>query len=133
MRLRMPVKIYHPNGLSIGNDVDIGEYTHIRASGGVSIGSKVLIAAHTVITSREHPIELPRYGVTVDAPVTIEDEVWIGAGAIILPGVRIHHGAIVAAGAVVTHDVSAFTMVGGIPARLIKHIQGGELDKENLE
>jgi acetyltransferase-like isoleucine patch superfamily enzyme len=117
VRLRMPVTIYHPEQLSLGSRIDIGEYTHIRASGGVTIGDRVLIAASAVITSREHPTALPRYGVTQDAPIVIEDDVWIGAGAIVLPGVTIGRGAIVGAGAVVTADVAPFTIVGGVPAR----------------
>jgi acetyltransferase-like isoleucine patch superfamily enzyme len=119
VRLRMPLTIYHPEQLTLGSRIDIGEYTHIRASGGVTIGSRVLIAANAVITSREHPTTLPRFGVTADAPVVIEDDVWIGAGAIVLPGVTIGQGAIVGAGAVVTAPVAPFTIVGGVPARQI--------------
>jgi acetyltransferase-like isoleucine patch superfamily enzyme len=116
VRLRMPVVIYHPERLRLGNRIDIGEFTHIRASGGVTIGNQVLIASHVVVTSRAHPIELPRYGVAEDAPVTIEDDVWIGAGAIVLPGVTIGRGAVVAAGAVVTRSVVPGTIVAGVPA-----------------
>jgi acetyltransferase-like isoleucine patch superfamily enzyme len=119
IRLRMPVTIYHPEQLELGDRIDIGEYVHIRASGGVTIGSGVLIAAGAIITSREHPVELPRFGVAADAPVVIEDDVWIGAGAVILPGVTIGRAAIVGAGAVVTQAVSPFTIVGGVPARPI--------------
>ena len=119
VRLRMPVTIYHPEQLTLGSRIDIGEYTHIRASGGVTIGDRVLTAAGAVITSREHPVALPRFGVTADAPVVIEDDVWIGAGAIVLPGVTVGRGAIVGAGAVVTSAVAPFTIVGGVPARVI--------------
>jgi acetyltransferase-like isoleucine patch superfamily enzyme len=98
----MPVIIYHPEGLSLGDEVDVGEFVVLRASGGLTIGSRVLIAAHAVITTRGHPEEPPRHGRVVDAPVIIEDDVWIGAGAIVLPGVSIGRGSIVAAGAVVT-------------------------------
>jgi acetyltransferase-like isoleucine patch superfamily enzyme len=114
----MPVIIYHAAQLRLGSRIDIGEFTHIRASGGVTIGNGVLIASHVVITSRAHPVELPRYGVTEDAPVVIEDDAWIGAGAIVLPGVTIGRGAIVAAGAVVTRAVAAGTIVAGVPAAL---------------
>src|SRR5438552_13602410 len=71
VRLRMPVNIYAPEHLEMGDQVDIGEFTHIRANGGIRIGSRVLIASHVVITSRAHPVTLPRYGVTEDAPVII--------------------------------------------------------------
>jgi galactoside O-acetyltransferase len=122
VRLRQPLVILHPEGLRIGSQVDIGEFVHIRANGGVTIGDRVLIASHAIITSREHPIALPRYGVTKDAPVRIEDDVWIGAGAIVLPGVSIGKGAVVAAGAVVTTDVPAMTVVAGVPARVLKQV-----------
>ena len=122
VRLRMPVVIYEPEKLHLGDQIDIGEFTHIRANGGLQIGNRVLIAAHVTITTREHPIELPRWGVTKDAPVVIEDDVWIGAGAVVLPGVTIGRGAVVAAGAVVTTSVEPFTVVAGVPARPIKAI-----------
>jgi len=116
VRLRHPVVIYHPEGLRLGSQVDVGEYTVLRAAGGLTIGDRVLIAAYAVLTTQSHPVPLPRWGVTVTAPIVIEDDVWIGAGAIVLPGVTIGHGAIVAAGAVVTQTVEAFTVVGGVPA-----------------
>lgn len=122
VRLRMPVVIYAPERLEFGDQVDVGEFTHIRANGGVRIGSRVLIAANVTITTREHPVALPRWGVTKDAPIVIEDDVWIGAGAIVLPGVTIGRGAVIAAGAVVTADVPPFTVAGGVPARTIKEV-----------
>lgn len=126
LQLRMPVVIYEPEKLECGSDVAIGEFTHIRANGGLRIGSRVLIAAHVTITTREHPLELPRWAVTKDAPIVIEDDVWIGAGAVVLPGVTIGRGAVVAAGAVVTTSVEPFTVVGGVPARMIKSIPPGQ-------
>src|SRR5207244_2064528 len=93
VRFRMPVVIYAPEQLEIGTQVDIGEWTHIRANGGVRIGSRVLIASSVIITSRGHPAALPRYGQVEDAPIVIDDDVWIGAGAIVLPGVTIGRGA----------------------------------------
>ena len=122
VRLRMPVVIYAPERLEFGDQVDVGEFTHIRANGGLRIGNRVLIAAHVTITTREHPVELPRWSVTRDAPIAIEDDVWIGAGAVVLPGVTIGRGAVVAAGAVVTASVEPYTVVGGVPARPIKSI-----------
>lgn len=122
VRLRMPVSIYHPEHLVLGSRIDVGEYVVIRASGGVTIGDRVLIAAHAVITSRQHPSRLPRFGVTEDAPIVLEDDVWIGAGAIILPGVIVGRGSIVGAGAVVTSSVAPFTIVGGVPAKPIGRV-----------
>lgn len=122
VRLRMPLTIYHPEQLTLGSRIDIGEYCVIRASGGVTLGDRVLVAAGAVITSREHPVALPRHGVTADAPIHIGDDVWIGAGAIVLPGISIGRGAVIAAGAVVTADVAPFTIVGGVPAREIGRV-----------
>jgi galactoside O-acetyltransferase len=115
--LRPPVVIYHPESLTLGSSIDIGEYTVIRASGGITIGDRVLIASHAVITSRSHPIAPPRFGVTEDLPIVIESDVWIGAGAIVLPGVTIGRGAVIAAGAVVSRSVPPASVVGGVPAR----------------
>jgi len=84
VNLRMPVKIYSPGKLSLGNKVSIGEYTHIRAEGGITIGNRVLIASHVIITSQGHPKSLPRYGITLDKPINIEDDVWISANAVVL-------------------------------------------------
>ena len=122
VRLRMPVVIYAPERLEFGHTIDIGEFTHIRANGGVRIGDRVLIAARVTITSRTHPLAPPRMGITEDAPIVIEDDVWLGAGAIVLPGVTIGRGAVVAAGAVVTRSVEPFTVVAGVPARKIREI-----------
>jgi galactoside O-acetyltransferase len=122
VRLRMPVVVYHPEALSFGRDIDVGEFVVLRASGGLTIGDRVLIAAHAVLTTRGHPEDPPRYGRVVDAPIVIEDDVWIGAGAIVLPGVTIGRGAIVAAGAVVTQSVDPLTIVAGVPARLVRPV-----------
>jgi acetyltransferase-like isoleucine patch superfamily enzyme len=118
----MPVVIYAPEQLELGDQIDIGEFTHIRANGGVRIGSRVLIASHVVIASRAHPVTVPRYGVVEDAPIVIEDDVWIGAGAIVLPGVTVGYGAIIGAGAVVTRSVEPRTVVGGVPAKQIGQV-----------
>jgi galactoside O-acetyltransferase len=123
VRLRMPVVVYGAEHLRLGSSVDVGEFVVLRASGGLTIGDRVLIAAHAVLTTRGHPEVPPRYGHVVDAPITIEDDVWIGAGAIVLPGVTVGHGAIVAAGAVVTTNVAPLTIVGGVPAREIRAIE----------
>jgi galactoside O-acetyltransferase len=123
VRLRMPVVVYGAEELRFGSYVDVGEFVVLRASGGLTIGDRVLIAAHAVITTRGHPEVPPRYGRVVDAPITIEDDVWIGAGAIVLPGVTVGRGSIVAAGAVVTSDVAPLTIVGGVPARELRRVE----------
>lgn len=92
-------------------------------SGGITIGNDVLIAAHASITSVTHDKAAACYrDSTVYAPVVIGDNVWIGSGAVILPGVTLGSGCIVGAGAVVTRDVPPRTVVTGVPARLIEQL-----------
>ncbi len=120
--LRWPLIVYDPASLEMGSQVAIGEHSVLRASGGLRIGSRVLVAANVILTTRGHPLALPRWGRTEDGPITIGDDVWIGAGAIVLPNVTIGRGAVIAAGAVVTSDVPEFTVAGGIPARTIAEV-----------
>jgi len=92
-------------------------------SGGTTIGNDMLIAAHPSITSVTHDKAAACYReTTVSAPVVIGDNVWIGSGAVILPGVTLGAGCIVGAGAVVTRDVPPRTVVTGVPARLFEQL-----------
>lgn len=122
VRLRMPVVVYDPHHLSVGSDVDIGEFVVLRASGGLVIGSRVLVAASAVVTTRGHRLAHPRWMTVEDGPVVIEDDVWVGAGATVLPGVTLGKGSVVAAGAVVTKSVPSFTVVGGVPAGILGNV-----------
>ena len=110
--------------LCLGDDVDVAKGVYITTKGGVTIGDRVLIGYRTQIISANHVVP-EKHGRIFDAghdykPVVIGDDVWIGANCIICPGVHIGEGAIVGAGSVVTHDVEAFSVVGGVPAKLIK-------------
>lgn len=108
--------------LSIGDRSLVGQGTHITAHGPLSIGSDVLIAAYCYITEARHGLAL---GVPIRdqpqtwRPVRIGDDVWIGAHSVILPGVSIGDGAVIAAGSVVTKDVSSHAVVAGVPAAVI--------------
>jgi acetyltransferase-like isoleucine patch superfamily enzyme len=83
----------------------------------IAHGAQVLSAGHLIPGPGEStPMRFSGLDV---APISIEDDAWIGAGAIVLPGVRIGRGAVVAAGAVVTKDVESFTIVGGVPSVVI--------------
>jgi maltose O-acetyltransferase len=117
--VRETVVIYAPAQCEIGSRTWVNWMTVIYAEGGVSIGSDVHIAAHCTITSMTHPTDPDerRTGRVEFAPVRIEDGAWLGAGAVVLPGVKIGRDAIVGAGAVVTSDVAPGTTVVGVPAR----------------
>ena len=109
-------------------DVLIGDNTrigiHCTVIGPVTIGSHVNLAQGITVTALNHNFEdttkrIDEQGVST-RPVVIGDDVWIGANAVILPGVTIGHHSVVAAGAVVTKDVPSNTVVGGVPAKEIK-------------
>jgi acetyltransferase-like isoleucine patch superfamily enzyme len=112
--------------IKIGKNCLISEFNVLRGQGGITIGDNVytspfvqMVAVNHVYQDRGQPII--SHGITAQG-ITIEDNVWIGSAAIILDGVHIGEGAVVAAGAVVTKDVPAFTIVGGVPAQIIKEI-----------
>jgi len=116
------------SGIKIGKDSLIGEYSVIRGQGGVEIGDRVYTSPFTQIIAVNHVFDDPKQpfvnqGITAEG-IIIEDDVWLGAGAVITDGVRVGKGAVVAAGAVVTKDVPPHTVVGGVPAKQIKSING---------
>jgi len=111
-------------------DVMIGDHTriglHNTIIGPVEIGSRVNLAQGITVTALNHNFDdtqkrIDEQGVST-IPVTIEDDVWIGANAVILPGVTIGNHCVVAAGAVVTKDVPPHSLVAGVPAKVIKNI-----------
>lgn len=108
----------------IGENCSINPYTILYGHGNLAIGNNVLIAAHTVIIPANHvftdtskPINTQGL---VTKGITIGDDVWIGTGCKILDGVHVGEGAIVAAGAVVNKDVQPYSIVAGVPAKVIK-------------
>jgi acetyltransferase-like isoleucine patch superfamily enzyme len=102
----------------IGDNCVINRGVYLDGRMGVFIGNNVNVSFGTTIITLHHDHNDPGFAAT-GAPVTIEDHAWIGARAILLPGVRIGEGAVVAAGAVVTRDVAEYTVVGGVPAKQI--------------
>lgn len=114
--------------LNIGEGADIGEYTHITAIGHMRIGKNLLTGRWVTITDNGHgdtdwdilQISPSQRLLFSKGDVTIGDNVWIGDKATILPGVTVGDGAVIAANAVVTKDVPAYTVVGGNPAKVIR-------------
>jgi acetyltransferase-like isoleucine patch superfamily enzyme len=117
--------------IKIGNNCSIGEYCHITSVNSIIIGNWVLMGRRITITDNSHgknnseekdipPIQRKLYS---KGTVIIEDNVWIGDKVSIMSGVRVGKGAVIAANAVVTKDVPAYSVVGGIPAKVIKNIE----------
>lgn len=131
----------HGGQISIGDWCYVGEGSRIWSGASVEIGSRVLISHNVnVIDNQTHPLDSkarhahfrhiyehghPRHIDLDDRPIRVEDDAWIAAGAIVLKGVTIGRGAVIAAGSVVTRDVPAQVIVAGNPARIIRRLECG--------
>lgn len=118
--------LFELSELSLGDNISIHPMCYINAAGGLFIGDDVSIAHATSILTKNHDwedVSVPiKYNAEKSMPVTIQNDVWIGCGVRILPGVVIHMRSVVAAGAVVTRNVESNTLVGGVPAKMIKRL-----------
>ncbi|MEC4271825.1 DapH/DapD/GlmU-related protein [Adlercreutzia sp. R25] len=110
----------------LGRDVFINSGCKFQDQGGIYIGDHAYIGHNVVLATLNHDLNPARRADMDPAPIRIGDNVWIGANSTVLPGVTIGDGAVVAAGAVVTRDVPAMTVVGGVPARVIRQIEVAE-------
>ncbi len=124
--IRRGVYIGSPNELEVGDGSFVGRAS-LYCTGGVKIGRNVNVSDGAVIITAKHDINSPKFEATYE-PITVGDWAWITTNAIILAGVNVGEGAVVAAGAVVTKDVSPYSVVGGNPARAI-----GERKKQPFE
>jgi len=124
LKVKRGVVIDSPGQISVGTNVGLGEYSFLVGNGGISIGDNVMIGHHVSILSASHRydrLDIPmRDQGLILSQVTIGDDVWIGCGVRLMPGITIGNGAVIAANAVVTDDIPDYAVVGGIPARLIK-------------
>ena len=108
--------------ITIGKDVFLNMGCKFQDQGGIFIGDRSLIGHNVVLVTLNHAMDPADRATMIPAPIHIGKRVWIGANATVLPGVTIGDGAIVAAGAVVTKDVPENTVVGGVPARVMRKI-----------
>lgn len=108
--------------ITIGKDVFLNMGCKFQDQGGIFIGDGSLIGHNVVLVTLNHAMDPAERATMIPAPIHIGKRVWIGANATVLPGVTIGDGAIVAAGAVVTKDVPENTVVGGVPARVMRKI-----------
>lgn len=109
--------------ITLGKNVFINHACSFLDMGGITIEDDVLIGPRVNLLTENHPLDSSDRQTLLLKPVVIKRNAWIGAAATILPGVTIGENAVVAAGAVVTKDVPANTIVGGVPAKIIKTIQ----------
>lgn len=119
-------RVYFGTGgrISLGDHSGIGDDSILGQDAEIRIGNDVMIGPQLMVYTANHNTvrgELLRKQGHTTAPVVIEDDVWIGGRVTILPGVTIHTGAVVAAGAVVNKDVPAWAIVGGVPAKVLKY------------
>lgn len=108
--------IYCIGGIKIGESTTINKYVDLDGRGGLSIGNNVSISAYVKIITASHDPNTSGFEY-VTKPVRIEDYVWIGTGALVLPGVTLGVGSVVASGSIVTKDVEPYSIVAGNPAR----------------
>lgn len=119
----MPVQIDFPKQMKFGHGVFINHHFTAMAIGGITIGDNVQIGPNVTMATDNH--DLVNHHLLKCRPIFIQDNVWIGANATIVPGVTVSKNSVIAAGAVVTRDVPANTVVAGTPARVIRKLEGG--------
>ena len=122
LRVFPPLYADFGKNISVGEGVFINACCHFQDHGGVTLGDGCQIGHNVVFATLNHELLPERRNVTHPAPIVLGKKVWVGSNATILQGVTIGDNAVVAAGAVVTKDVPANTIVGGVPARVIKCI-----------
>lgn len=122
--------LFPPFYTDYGRNIRVGKRVFINSGccfqdqGGIELGDGCLIGHQVVIATLNHDLDPNKRGSMIPAKVTLGKNVWVGAHATILPGVTVGDNAVIAAGAVVTKDVPAYCVAAGVPARVIKQIEG---------
>lgn len=122
-RLFPPFYTDFGKNITIGNNVFINSGCHFQDQGGITIGDGTLIGHNVILATINHDVHPKNKRKNHYAPIKIGSNVWIGSGALIMPGVSIDDWAVIGAGAVVTHDVATMTLVAGVPAKVQRNIQ----------
>lgn len=118
------VTIIHSERIVAGSHLGINSGTYINAIGGIEFGNNVLIGSNVTISSGEHSIEGVSPTIfsraTIPRKISIQDDVWIGAGAVIMPGITLAKGSVIGANAVVTKDTEEYSVYVGVPAKKLR-------------
>ena len=129
--------IFSPFHVEIGDFCDFGSNCNLNGHSGLTIGSFVRFAGNVSVLTNQYIYDDPKLPVYFSGyhpgPVVIEDDVWVGVNAVIMPGVTIGRGAIVGANAVVTKSVEPYAIVGGVPAKRIRYRFGPEERKQAMQ
>ena len=120
--IQVPLMVNHGEFVTLGKNIYINHACSMLTLGRITIEDDVLIGPKVNLITEGHPIDRDNRKALEVKPVVIKRNAWLGAGVTILPGVTVGENSIVAAGAVVNRDVPANTVVGGIPAKIIKTI-----------
>lgn len=128
-RLFPPFYTDFGKNITIGKDVFINSGCHFQDQGSITIGDGSLIGHNVVLVTINHDLNPKENRKNHYAPIKIGSHVWIGSNATVLPGVTVGDWAVIAAGAVVTKDVPARTVVGGVPAKILKVVPKKELQE----
>ena len=121
--ISLGVEMWAGAGLTMGRGSTIGQRCYIDARGGVRLEEQVSISREAMVLTATHDPDSPDFAATL-APVRFGSRSWVAARAIIMPGVSVGEGAVVAAGALVTSDVGPYTVVGGVPASKLRDRPG---------
>lgn len=122
LRVFPPFYTDYGKNIKVGEGVFINACCHFQDHGGVTIGDGCQIGHNVVFATLNHELAPERRKITRPDPIVLGKNVWVGSNATVLPGVTIGDNAVIAAGAVVTKDVAPDTIVGGVPAKVIKRI-----------
>ena len=125
VEIRLPFFTDYGRKITLGKHVFINSGVQFTDLGGIHLADDVLIGPGAALISVNHRLDAAHRRDIDVAPIVIQQNAWIGAKAIILPGVTVGENAVVAAGAVVTKDVAANTVVAGVPAKIIRHLTSG--------
>ena len=122
LRINPPFYTDFGKNITVGNNVFINAGCKFQDQGGIVIGDGTFIGHNTVLATLDHDIDPDKRQLLYPAPIHIGSKVWIGAGVIITKGVTIGDNSVIAAGAVVTHDISPNVIAAGVPARVLREI-----------